>query len=656
MPPKKFAKTAATKYAGTKRKSTAVPPRRVRWQSMASRYRNTAPPASLAGQRRGRTGSFIFNQMDNFYPRRRSWRGAQNAPPPTPVAPVIAPHRPPYPTRRPSLPRVPLSDRRDSGFLDTGPIVPATTRRRSSTSDSGRPTQRRRTSSHALPPGPAAPSRRPSRRPSVFDINMQSMDDFSNDLPDYGALFDDIKPAGDGKPLFSWEDNSNAIAQAGYTAAANMRDSSYKPKPKDRTYLEWFGDKVAVPLGTAAGGAASTFLTGNPLTGMALGASAGELVRSVTGSGNYKMGPMNPKYNTIANSNTVPKFKTKGGSNIVSHREYIGEVTTGGVLSAGGTTNFNATRYAVQPADVGTMPWLAGLANQYEEYIIHGMIFEYKSSSGESTNTANTSLGTVIMGTQYNVNSAPFTNKQMMENYEYSNSCRPSDNMLHAVECSPSEQPFKMLFTRPFGINTLTQQLAGQDLRLYDLANFSIATQGMQTANQTIGELWVSYQIEFLKPKISASREPSYVGTANATGSNPFGNPSNILVNRGPLNIRFNPTMTTIQWEAQPLTRYKIMCTHRGGTASTGVTSQTAFQECGPTNALCSPTGLNTASFTNHGSGASFNVTAWEATVLTNAQLVSGLAGFTLATGIALPTNPFTDIWVYEIPRQIIPL
>ncbi|CAF4515546.1 unnamed protein product, partial [Didymodactylos carnosus] len=43
----------------------------------------------------------------------------------------------------------------------------------------------------------------------------------------------------------------------------------------------------------------------------------------------------------------------------------------------------------------------------------------------------------------------------------------------------------------------------GQDARLYDWGQFSIATQGMATGGQNQGELWCTYDIELFKPKLT---------------------------------------------------------------------------------------------------------------------------------------------------------
>lgn len=66
--------------------------------------------------------------------------------------------------------------------------------------------------------------------------------------------------------------------------------------------------------------------------------------------------------------------------------------------------------------------------------------------------------------------------------------------MIHAIECERSQTTLSEQYIR-FGAVP-----AGADPRFYDLGRFSIATVGMQAASVNIGELWVSYDIEFLKP------------------------------------------------------------------------------------------------------------------------------------------------------------
>lgn len=86
-----------------------------------------------------------------------------------------------------------------------------------------------------------------------------------------------------------------------------------------------------------------------------------------------------------------------------------------------------------------------------------------------------------------------------MENYEFCQSTVPSQSVLHAIECDPTQ-------TQCGGIFNISNELVEQqgDLRLYDVGRFNIATVGMQSP-AVIGELWVSYKICFLKPRLRIS-------------------------------------------------------------------------------------------------------------------------------------------------------
>lgn len=137
------------------------------------------------------------------------------------------------------------------------------------------------------------------------------------------------------------------------------------------------------------------------------------------------------------------------------------------------------------------------MAELFQSYRIHGMVFTFNSTSADALNSVNTALGTVIMSTQYNVSQPPFTSKAEMEQYEYTVAGRPSRNLTHIIECDPSLQVMDHLFCRSGALP------AGQDYQFYDWGTFQFATVGMQAA-ATIGELWVSYDIEFFKPRIQS--------------------------------------------------------------------------------------------------------------------------------------------------------
>lgn len=54
--------------------------------------------------------------------------------------------------------------------------------------------------------------------------------------------------------------------------------------------------------------------------------------------------------------------------------------------------------------------------------------------SADALNSVNTALGQVIMATDYNAANPPFGQKSEMENYEFGQSCKPSESQIHPIE------------------------------------------------------------------------------------------------------------------------------------------------------------------------------------------------------------------------------
>lgn len=170
---------------------------------------------------------------------------------------------------------------------------------------------------------------------------------------------------------------------------------------------------------------------------------------------------------------------------VLTQREFIKDIT--------GSTAFSLQSLAINPGNPLAFPWLSTIAARFEQYQFLGLIFEFRSTSADALNSTNTALGTVVMATNYDSYDSSFTNKQQMEAYQFSTSTKPSSHSIHPVECDPSKNTLHELYVRsgaPSG-----------DQRFYDVGNFQIATVGMQAA-ATIGELWVSYKVKLIRPKL----------------------------------------------------------------------------------------------------------------------------------------------------------
>lgn len=199
-------------------------------------------------------------------------------------------------------------------------------------------------------------------------------------------------------------------------------------------------------------------------------------------------------------------IKNSRGGVIVRHKEYIGDI--------GPSANFVVDTLEINPGMDICFPWLSQIAMAFQEYKWRGLIFTYKAQCSDLVTGTNPGLGTVIMATDYNAVENRFTDKRSMENYEFTTSSRPSASFVHMVETAKNQTAHPTLFTRDGPPPT------GADKRLYDIGAFSIATQGMQAtdATATIGELWVSYEIEFLKPRFqSDSGIEDTIGSFTAT-------------------------------------------------------------------------------------------------------------------------------------------
>lgn len=107
------------------------------------------------------------------------------------------------------------------------------------------------------------------------------------------------------------------------------------------------------------------------------------------------------------------------------------------------------------------------------------------------------------MATNYNAAKPSFTDKQEMMEYAHASSTKVTASMLHGVECDPKKLGgSKTRYVRTAPVAT------AEDIKTYDHGKFQIAFANTPVAyaNQTLGELWVSYTVKLSKPKFSVAR------------------------------------------------------------------------------------------------------------------------------------------------------
>jgi hypothetical protein len=143
-----------------------------------------------------------------------------------------------------------------------------------------------------------------------------------------------------------------------------------------------------------------------------------------------------------------------------------------------------------------TFQYLAQIASNFEEYYIHGLVFEFVSTT--SPYFSGGAMGSVIFAVQYDAALPAFTSKPQMENSDFAISARPDVSIMYGVECK--DQPMNGRYVRTTAPNAL------QPVNFTDLGTLYVANQTSIAAGTILGELWVSYDIEFRKPHISPSR------------------------------------------------------------------------------------------------------------------------------------------------------
>lgn len=249
------------------------------------------------------------------------------------------------------------------------------------------------------------------------------------------------------------------------------------------TIGETLGGFVAPGIGSRIGGA--------------LGTMGGSMIDYVTGKGDYMI-----HKNTLIKPGNVPSFGK--GCVRITHREFVAKIDT--------TSAFAIQSFPINPGMPLTFPWLSQIANNFEMYKMNGLIFEYKSYSADALNSTNTALGKIVLATDYNALDDPYANIQQMYATEFANSGPPSANIMHAVECEPAENPLKLYFIRAGAL----PETEHADIRMFDMGNFQVATEGAQAASQA-GELWVTYDVSLCKPSLQSVDQGETLKWAHAT-------------------------------------------------------------------------------------------------------------------------------------------
>lgn len=222
------------------------------------------------------------------------------------------------------------------------------------------------------------------------------------------------------------------------------------------------------------------------------------IIKGMEGYGDYSEMPTTIHNNTIMGVNdspevaSVPEMHSRKGAFRFSHREYIGDIPM--------TADFKINTFELDPTYAPTFPWLSTAAPTFQEWKLLGCVFEFVSLSANAISGTNAGMGSVSMSTRYDILQLPPKNKAEILNMEDAVSGKPTENMLLPIECDPEQTPMQPLFVHLPNIRT--------DQKWYSFGHVDVATSGASSNYPAAGELWITYDIMFLKPRLPTGGAP----------------------------------------------------------------------------------------------------------------------------------------------------
>lgn len=156
-----------------------------------------------------------------------------------------------------------------------------------------------------------------------------------------------------------------------------------------------------------------------------------------------------------------------------------------------GSVSFAATSYAIQPGLATFAPWLSDIARKFEKYRFKRLVFEYKSTVSEYALPGQ--QGRIVLLAVYDAQSNTPVNMQQAE--ETQPNIPGKTPQCIRLELSPFE-----LNGGSTGKYVRTGLVpSGGDIKTFDAGRLIFCTEGMADGSR-IGEVWVDYELELIKP------------------------------------------------------------------------------------------------------------------------------------------------------------
>lgn len=367
------------------------------------------------------------------------------------------------------------------------------------------------------------------------------------------------------------------------------------------------------------------------------------------GIGDYQIN----KNTVLGLGGQVPSMHTHNDSIIVHHREYIGDLYS--------TTTFSSVNVPLNPGLSSSFPWLSRIAVGFQEYQILGMVVEYVPELSEVASNE-LSLGFVTLAAQYRTDLPTYPSNAIALESQFATSGKPNLPLCLGIECDPRMSSYNKWFIRS------STTYVG-DVKTFDFVDLNILVGGMQTGSQIAGQIWVSYEIELLRP--TALLDPSQLyfaihdqpPNAGVSSTVPTG-VSNVVGYQN--NLSGAATIYGQQASAAAAAAadgYSLTCTASTITLTLprGITGSYLVRMVWNTAGSGSYSMFSAVAYTNCSAVASISGTNYLAVAGTTTTGMSALTGFSISntqasqgqakmvwsTGsFAVPSTPFLDVIV----------
>lgn len=180
----------------------------------------------------------------------------------------------------------------------------------------------------------------------------------------------------------------------------------------------------------------------------------------------------------------------------LSHREYIGDVLSSSTNTSG-SSSFSLLPLYINPGNPQLFPWGSTIAMNYSNFRFRAIKFEFISTSATALNSTNTALGLVFGRVQGDATISPDVNSLQMLNSHGTHKANPSQSWQYIVDCTKTAGALGTMSQ----ISSPTGLPSNQDSRLfYPNGFFELASQGMQANNVNLGQLYVTYVVDLIRP------------------------------------------------------------------------------------------------------------------------------------------------------------